>query len=106
MLEGLEPFLDGTTILAWGFATWWIPLLLSIGIWRHGVQRVPIRYDPQYWSLVFPLGMYSVATYRLGAAVDLGIPGWVATTAFWVGLAAWGVTAVGLAATARGASRR
>ncbi len=106
VLEGLEPFLDGTTILAWGFATWWIPLLLSIGIWRHGVQRVPIRYDPQYWSLVFPLGMYSVATYRLGAAVDLGIPGWVATTAFWVGLAAWGVTAVGLAATARGASRR
>jgi tellurite resistance protein TehA-like permease len=106
VLEELGPFLDGTTILAWGFATWWIPLLLSIGIWRHVVQRVPIRYDPQYWSLVFPLGMYAVATLRLEGAIDLGLPGWLATTAFWVALAAWGVTAVGLAASSRAVVRR
>ena len=101
VLEGLEPFLSGTTILAWGFATWWIPLLIAVGAWRHGVQRVPIRYDPQYWSLVFPLGMYSVATFRLGAAIDLGLPGWIAATAFWVALAVWFVTTVGLAASSR-----
>ena len=75
VLERLVPFLTGTTLLAWGFATWWIPLLLAIGVWRHGVERVPIRYDPQYWSLVFPLGMYSVATFRLEAALDVGLPG-------------------------------
>jgi tellurite resistance protein TehA-like permease len=98
-LEGLTQFLSGTTILAWGFATWWIPLLIAVGVWKHVVQRVPIRYDPQYWSLVFPLGMYSVATFRLGSAIDLGIPGWVAATAFWVALAAWAVTAFGLAAS-------
>jgi tellurite resistance protein TehA-like permease len=96
VLEELAPFVRGTTIMAWGFATWWIPLLVSVGIWRHGVQRVPIRYDPQYWSLVFPLGMYAAATFRLGAALDLGIPGWVPTTAFWIALAAWGVTAAGM----------
>ncbi|HET9248775.1 MAG TPA: tellurite resistance/C4-dicarboxylate transporter family protein [Actinomycetota bacterium] len=106
VLEGLEPFLSGTTILAWGFATWWIPLLIAVGVWKHGVQRVPIRYDPQYWSLVFPLGMYSVATFRLGAGIDLGIPAWIATTAFWVALAAWAVTAVGLVASARAVVRR
>ena len=53
----------GHDVAFWGFATWWIPLLLAIGVWRHGVKRVPIRYDPQYWSLVFPLGMYSVSTF-------------------------------------------
>ena len=106
VLEELRPFLSGTTILAWGFATWWIPLLIAIGIWKHGVQRVPIRYDPQYWSLVFPLGMYAAATFRLGAAIDLGIPSWIATTAFWVALAAWIVTAVGLAASPRAFVKR
>ena len=100
-LEDLSPFIRGTTILAWGFATWWIPLLLSVGVWRHGVQRVPIRYDPQYWSLVFPLGMYAAATFRLDAAIDLGIPSWVSTTAFWIAAAAWTVTLAGMGWAAR-----
>ena len=40
-------------------------------MWRHGVQRVPFRYDPQFWALVFPLGMYSVATTKMITAVGL-----------------------------------
>jgi tellurite resistance protein TehA-like permease len=96
VLEELTPFLTGTTLLAWGFATWWIPLLLAIGIWRHGVQRVPIRYDPQYWSLVFPLGMFAASTFRMGAAIDVGLPAAVAAVAFWIAVAAWLVTAIGM----------
>jgi tellurite resistance protein TehA-like permease len=101
VVDRLVPFLTGTTLLAWGFATWWIPLLLAIGVWRHGVQRVPLRYDPQYWSLVFPLGMYAASTFRLQAALEVGLPSAVATTAFWVAVAAWLVTAAGLAMSAR-----
>jgi tellurite resistance protein TehA-like permease len=101
VLGRVEPFVVGTTLLAWGFATWWIPLLLAVGLWRHGVQRVPVRYDPQYWSLVFPIGMYSVATFRMLAAIDVGVPEAVATTAFWVSIGAWAVTAVGLLGTSR-----
>ncbi|HEX6580747.1 MAG TPA: tellurite resistance/C4-dicarboxylate transporter family protein [Actinomycetota bacterium] len=97
---GLVPFLTGTTLLAWGFATWWIPLLLAIGVWRHGVQRVPLRYDPQYWSLVFPLGMYAASTFRLEAALHVGLQSAIATTAFWIALAAWFVTAAGLIGSA------
>jgi tellurite resistance protein TehA-like permease len=103
----LVPFLYGTTLLAWGFATWWIPLLLAIGVWRHGVQRVPLRYDPQYWSLVFPLGMYAASTFRLDAALLLGLPSGIATTAFWIATAVWLVTALGMgSAAARGVASR
>jgi tellurite resistance protein TehA-like permease len=102
----LVPFLTGTTLLAWGFATWWIPLLLAIGIWRHGVQRVPLRYDPQYWSLVFPLGMYAASTFRLEAALDVGLPSGIATMTFWIAAAAWTVTAIGMAGSARALGRR
>lgn len=101
VVDRLVPFLSGTTLLAWGFATWWVPLLVAIGVWRHAVQRVPLRYDPQYWSLVFPLGMYAASTFRLEAALDVGLPSGIATLAFWIAVGAWLVTAVGLARSAR-----
>jgi tellurite resistance protein TehA-like permease len=96
VLDRLVPFLSGTTLLAWGFATWWIPLLLAIGVWRHGIERVPIRFDPQYWSLVFPLGMYAASTFRLDLALGVGLLSGIAATAFWVAVAAWLLTAAGL----------
>jgi tellurite resistance protein TehA-like permease len=47
-LQGLAPFLTGLTLFFWATATWWIPLLVIVGIWRHGVRRVALTYDPQY----------------------------------------------------------
>jgi tellurite resistance protein TehA-like permease len=65
VLQGLMPFLKGFTALYWATATWWIPMLLILGIWRHGVRKFRFVYDPQYWGLVFPLGMYAVCTYKM-----------------------------------------
>lgn len=45
------------SLLLWAWATWWIPLLVIFGVWRHLVHCQPLRYHPMYWSLVFPLGM-------------------------------------------------
>jgi len=95
LLTGLSPFLKGTTLLFWGFATWWIPLLIVVGVWRHVVQRVPLRYDPQFWALVFPLGMYSVATTKLLATFDLSFS-WLPTLFFWAAAVAWTVTFVAM----------
>jgi tellurite resistance protein TehA-like permease len=96
LLEDLLPFLTGTTILFWAFATWWVPLLVIMGVWRHGVKRVPLHYDPQFWALVFPLGMYSVATTKMIEAVAVPLGTWIPVVAFWAGLGAWTITAAGM----------
>jgi len=101
LLQELRPFLMGATLLFWAFATWWIPLLLIMGVWRHGVQRVPLRYDPQFWALVFPIGMYSAATTRLIQALDLSFGVWIAVAAYWGALVAWLITAVAMVAAER-----
>ena len=58
-------------MLAWATATFWFPLMIAIGVWRHLIHRVPLRYHPSYWALVFPLGMYGAATFRMRAAIEL-----------------------------------
>ncbi|WP_234445181.1 hypothetical protein [Streptomyces rimosus] len=54
-----------------GWATVLIPLLLAAGAWRHVRHRVPLRYEPSWWSAVFPIGMYAAAlgAWGLVAAV-------------------------------------
>ena len=105
-LEGLAPFLEGTVILAWATATFWFPLMVAIGVWRHVVRRLPLRYHPSYWALVFPLGMYGAATFRMRAAIELDALGWLPKLTLGVALAAWTVTFAGLVHQATNGRRR
>lgn len=93
----LAPFLEGLVVTAWATATFWFPLMIAIGIWRHLVRRVPLLYHPSYWAMVFPLGMYGAATYRMNAAIDLDALAWLPKIELVVALAAWTVTFIGLA---------
>jgi tellurite resistance protein TehA-like permease len=95
-LEQMHPFIDGTTLILWAWGTWWIPLLIIIGFWRHVVWREPLRYHPTYWNLVFPLGMYTVATYRLGLAADFPPLRTAPHVLIWIAFTAWSVTMFGL----------
>ena len=95
-LTQMVPFLEGMVIMAWATATFWFPLMIAIGIWRHMVRRLVLRYHPSYWSLVFPIGMYSASTFRMLAALDLDHLGWVPKATLAFALAAWSACIVGL----------
>lgn len=96
LLLELAPFLKGFTLFFWAAGTWWIPLLVVLGVWRHIVRRHPLDYDPQYWGMVFPLGMYAAATFRLSQALPYPALATVAPLIFVVALAAWATTLIGL----------
>ncbi len=96
-LQEILPFVRGFTWMWWATATWWIPMLLILGIWRHGVRRFPLRYDPLYWGAVFPLGMYTVCTYRLSHVVEARFLSSIPAVFVYVALAAWCAAALGMA---------
>jgi len=97
LLAELAPFLKGFTLFFWAAGTWWIPLLLLLGFWRHVVRRHPLTYDPQYWGMVFPLGMYAAATWRLAEALPLPPLTAISRAFLPLALIAWSATLLGLA---------
>jgi tellurite resistance protein TehA-like permease len=99
VLNDVLPFLKGFTLFFWAAATWWIPLLFVLGFWRHVYKRFPLKYDPQYWGMVFPFGMYTVCTFQLSYAI--GFPPLLLIPRFFIylALAGWIAVSVGLLAT-------
>jgi tellurite resistance protein TehA-like permease len=95
-LAALLPFLKGFTIFYWATGTWWIPMLVALSIWQHLIKRFPLRYGPLVWGAVFPLGMYTVATRQMAAALELPFLNSVLPTIFAVALLAWMLACVGL----------
>lgn len=96
LLAALLPFIKGFTVLYWATGTWWIPLLVLLVVWRHGVGRFPLRYDALYWSAVFPLGMYAVGTFEMARALELDFLDAIPRYATYVALAAWALAFAGL----------
>lgn len=95
-LLALQPFIDGVALMLWAWATWWIPMLIIFGIWKHGVRRYPLRYEPAQWSMVFPLGMYAVASFKLGLTADFAPLQWISSIMVWVAFAIWCLVMLGL----------
>jgi tellurite resistance protein TehA-like permease len=96
-LQSIRPVVEAATLIMWAWGSWWIPLLLLFGVWKHGVRRLPLSYTPLFWSLVFPLGMYALASLRLSLVADFPPLRFISSTMVWIALAAWAATAAGLA---------
>jgi tellurite resistance protein TehA-like permease len=89
VVRATSGFVEGFSFALWAFGTWWIPLLIIFGLWRQVRRHWPLGYEPALWSIVFPLGMYSVATLSFGQAARLSFMEPLARFIFWVSVAAW-----------------
>jgi tellurite resistance protein TehA-like permease len=105
LLSRMEPFLRGFTVFFWATATWWVPMLVILGVWRHVYRRFEVRYDPLYWGAVFPLAMYTVATFRLAEVFELPFLMLLPRVFVFVALTAWTLAFAGLVQSLARAAR-
>jgi tellurite resistance protein TehA-like permease len=89
VIAATASFTEGFTFALWSFGTWWIPLLVILGLWRHVRRHWPVTYEPALWSVVFPLAMYSLATLVFGKTARLPFMHPIAHVMIWVAVAAW-----------------
>ena len=89
VIQATAHLVSGLTYLLWAFGAWWVPLLLIFGFWRHVVHRQPLRYEAGLWSIVFPLGMYSVASLHFGAVARLPLLVRIGDVGTWVAGLVW-----------------
>jgi tellurite resistance protein TehA-like permease len=94
-LLSLLPFIKGFTVFYWATGTWWIPMLLILGVWRHVYKRFPLRYDPLYWGAVFPLGMYAVSSQQMINALEFDFLWGLPKVFTYVALGAWALVFAG-----------
>src|SRR5699024_3428373 len=71
IIADLEIFIKGFTLFFWVLGSWWIPLLITLGIWRHIVRRYPLSYTPEMWAMAFPIAMYTVGTIHLSIVLEM-----------------------------------
>lgn len=96
ILTELAPFVKGFTLFFWAIGTAWIPMLVVLGVWRYLIRGVPFAYDPLYWGGVFPLGMYSVCTYRLAKILGASFLMPLSDAFMIVAIVAWAAAFAGL----------
>ncbi|MFV0359733.1 tellurite resistance/C4-dicarboxylate transporter family protein [Tropicimonas sp.] len=96
LLGPLLPFIRGFTFFFWATATWWIPFLFSLMIWRYLWKRDRFRYEPAVWGMVFPLGMYTTSTFQFARAMGYDFLGPIPASFVYVALTAWVLAVAGL----------
>ena len=95
---GGRGLITGLAVACWTMATLLIVPLAARSGWRHLRQRVPLRYRPDLWMVVFPAGMYAAASLRLGQQAGIGFVHSIGWLAAWPALAGWALVTMALIA--------
>ena len=125
--EPYAPVIIGITFLAWAIASWWIPLLLAVDVWKFLTGDIEGRppmwvvlvpwsriafgrrlntYEPATWGRVFPMGMYTACTLNLGGIRTFNTLQVVPAYWGWFALFVCGLTLLGaIRATGRTLAR-
>lgn len=86
--------LRAATVVTWGVATVWIPPLIYFVLHRIHNRPGMLQFRGVWWALVFPLGMYSVASQAMAIELDLPALDTVSLVFFWDAFAAWLIVAL------------
>ena len=93
-IETVKPFMEGMILFLWGWGTAWIPILCLMGIWKIAYFKVPFRYQPSLWAMVFPLGMYTSATDLLRFSIHIESVQGMVFVWLWITFFTWCLVAV------------
>lgn len=86
-----EVLLRLAAVMLWGFGLWWLATAIALTL-RYRHEAFPFAMS--WWAFTFPLGAYTVATFVLGDAYDLGVLTgfgfalWILLMGFWIVVAA------------------
>ena len=94
IVKELTPFIMGSTLSFWAIGSFWIPMLAVLWVWSH-LRGLPFAYSALHWGGVFPLGMYSVCTYRLAQVLNAPFLTLVSFAFMITALVAWRATFAG-----------
>ncbi|TGD82248.1 tellurite resistance/C4-dicarboxylate transporter family protein [Hymenobacter wooponensis] len=95
-LADIAGFVKAWCVLFWVVGTWWLPFVAALRAWHHLRARPAFSYKPAYWSMVFPLGMYTASTGRLAQALPLPALRSISAGFIWIAVLAWAVTLIGM----------
>lgn len=57
-------------LVLWGYGVWW---LMMAAIMTLTYLREGLPFNMGWWGFTFPLGVFTLATFRLGAATGMGL---------------------------------
>jgi tellurite resistance protein TehA-like permease len=95
-LQWLADAVGPVTLVLWIVGSLWIPVLLYAEIWRVDQRAGSLRFAGVWWSAVFPLGMYSSATWMTGIELDMPALATISLVFFWIAATVWALVTVGL----------
>jgi len=81
-------------VITWTLATLWIPPLIYLGLRHINQQTDVLHVTGAWWSLVFPIGMYSVATDDMAVELGARCLQTISLVFFWDAFALWLIVVV------------